>query len=327
MSRFLSSLTIFSVSLMTPTMADLVAYYQFEGDGNDAAGTAAGTVGNEVTFDTGILGQGAVFGISALEGVNTIDAPAFDPGDGDFSITFWIKRTEEDSFDADGIFDALAGTGEGFQANFRPEPGDPVGSPANHMAFRLDDSSGQFILIVDPGEISDTEKWHHFALTMDRTTDEAKIYRDGALAVAVSTVSLTGTITPDRPLSIGGINNSGNLGLDGLLDELRFYDEALDAAAIAELAIPPNPVPVVPLAVTALSRTDESVTLTWNSKDIDSMSYRILYSEDLSLPLSSWLEANDSVASKGTQTTYTLSGFELPAFHLPNTLFFVVEEN
>lgn len=327
MSRFLSSLTVFSVSLMSPTMADLVAYYQFEGDGSDSAGTADGTVGNEVTFDTGILGQGAVFGISALEGVNTIDAPVFDPGAGDFSITFWIKRTEEDSFDADGIFDALAVTGEGFQANFRSEPGDPAGSPANHMAFRIDDSNNNFILIVDPGEISDTEEWHHFALTMDRTADEAKIYRDGALAVTVSSASLTGTITPDRPLSIGGINNSGVLGLDGMLDELRFYDEALNAAAIAELAIPPAPVPVVPLAVTSLSRTDDSVTLTWNSKDNDSVSYRILYSADLSLPLADWLEANDSVASEGAQTTYTLSGFELPALPLPDKLFFVVEEN
>lgn len=324
---FQSGFALLSASLISPTMADLVAYYQFEGNGSDSIGTANGTVGDQVAFDTGILGQGAVFSTSGVSGIDTIDVPAFDPGDGDFTISFWIKRDDLDTDNADGILDALNNTGEGFQANFRPEPGDPPGSPQNHMAFRIDDSSGGFILIVDPGEISDTENWHHFALTMDRTANQAKIYRDGELAVTASTAILTGTISPDQDLTIGGLNNSGTLGLDGKLDELRFYDEALDAAAIAALAIPPDPVPVVPLAITALYRTDDSVTLTWNSKDDDSVSYRILYSEDLSQPLSNWLEANDSVASQGDQTSRVLSGFELPPLPLPDKLFFVVEEN
>lgn len=327
-ARFLQTVfALLSASLVSTSMADLVAYYQFEGDSNDSVGTANGILGDQVTFDTGILGQGAVFGTSGVAGIDTIDVPAFDPGDGDFTISFWIKRDDLDTDNADGIFDALNNTGEGFQANFRPEPGDPPGSPQNHMAFRIDDSSGSFILIVDPGEISDTENWHHFALTMDRTANQAKIYRDGELAVTASTAILTGTISPDQDLTIGGLNNSGTLGLDGRLDELRFYDEALDAAAIAELAIPPDPVPVVPLAITALSRTDDSVTLTWNSKDDDSVSYRILYSEDLSQTLSNWFEANDSLMSSGPQTTYTLSGFELPALPLPDKLFFIIQEN
>lgn len=84
---------------------------------------------------------------------------------------------------------------------------------------------------------------------------------------------------------------------------------------------------MVPLAITALSRTDDSVTLTWNSKDDDSVSYRILYSEDLSQTLSNWFEANDSLMSSGPQTTYTLSGFELPALPLPDKLFFIIQEN
>lgn len=322
-----SGLAALSVALTLPSQAELVAHYEFEDNGDDSAGNADGTLGTEVTFAPGLIGQAAVFGTAGIEGVNTIDATAFDPGSGDFSVTFWIKRAEIDQANADGIFDALNNTGEGFQANLRRLPGEPTSDPNNHMGFRIDDSSGQFVLIVDPGEIDDTEEWHHFALTIDRTANEAKIYRDGELAVTASTAILTGAISPDRQISIGGLNNNGTLGLDGQLDDLRFYDEALNAAAIAELATPPNPVLPIPLEITEISLTDSSVTLTWNSKQSGTVSYRILYSEDLATPLVDWFEANDSIGSGGTETSYTLTGVELPPVPLPGKLFFVVEEN
>lgn len=319
-----SCILAFSLGFLPSAQADLVALYEFEDNGDDSIGDADGTVGSAVTFDDGLIGRSAVFPSSGFDSTDTINAPAFDPGDGDFTIAFWIKR-DDDDLDADGIFDALNNTGEGFQANFRREPGDPGDAASGHMAFRVDDSSGQFLLIVDPGEVNDSDTWHHYALTIDRTEDEAKIYRDGQLAITESSAELTGTISPDQDIVIGGLNNAGNLGLEGQLDDLRFYDEALDAAAIAELATPPDPVPVRPLIITEITPTESTVTLTWNSKaDAD---YAIFYTADLATPREFWSEATDSVPSDGEETTHTLSGFELPELPLPAALFFIVVEN
>lgn len=304
------------------TRADLVAQYQFEDNGEDSVGTADGTPGANVTFDTGISGKAAVFGGSSDEFAETINGEAFDPGEGDFSITFWVKRDQlADTDNADGVLDALNGTGQGYQINFR------AGADLNKFGCRLDASNGQFVLIVDPNELTDTENWHHFAVTVDRTASEAKVYRDGVLAITSSIAILTGTISPDRQLSIGGINNNGFLGLDGKLDDLRFYDESLDAAAVAELAVAPPQITPPPLLVTQILKTNDEVQLTWNSNPADGTTYSIFYTTDLAAPLSSWLESTDNVITQGTATTYTLSGIELPATPLPDQLFFVVIEN
>ena len=122
---------------------------------------------------TGLRGGAAVFGTDGGSAFGTINVVgAFDPGNEDFSIAFWVKRGDGDSGDADGVFDALRSTGTGYQCNFRNVP------DANQMAFRLDDDRGQFALLIDP-EPTDDSEWHHFALVVNRVAGGALIYRDG----------------------------------------------------------------------------------------------------------------------------------------------------
>ncbi|MGD1979444.1 MAG: PEP-CTERM sorting domain-containing protein [Akkermansiaceae bacterium] len=210
--------------------AVLVQHYLFEGDGSDSAGSSDGTVGSGVSFGTGIQGQAMVVGVSGAAPVNVIDAPAFDPGTGDFSIAFWVRRDQNDTVNADGIFDALAGTGVGYQANFR------AGADLDQMGFRIDGSDGNFSLIVDPNATSDTD-WHHFALTIDRTANEGILYRDGVEAISAP-LAFGGSVTPTQNLQIGGINNSAILGLDGSLDDLRFYTGVLTPSEVQALVVP-----------------------------------------------------------------------------------------
>ncbi len=226
---FLSLAAIFPFS----AQGALVSYYLFEGNGSSATGIGNGSVGASVSFAVGVDGDAMVVDVSAVAPANVISVPlaqAFDPGSGDFSIAFWVKRSQADTSNADGIFDALDGTGTGFQANFRG------GGDLNKMGIRLDDDSENFVLVVDPIPVADTVDWHHFAMVIDRAADVARLYRDGELAISVDISSLTGSLSPTQDLFIGGLNNGSGNGLDGALDELRFYDHALELSEVEALA-------------------------------------------------------------------------------------------
>lgn len=250
---------------------DLVARYAFDGNAEDTVGFVDGVVGEDVLFGDGVEGGAAVFGTDGGSAFGTINVVgAFDPGNEDFSIAFWVKRGDGDSGDADGVFDALRSTGTGYQCNFRNVP------DANQMAFRLDDDRGQFALLIDP-EPTDDSEWHHFALVVNRVAGGALIYRDGGVAGVYDIVQLSGAISPDGDLWIGGLNNSPVLGLDGSLDELRFYDHALAAEEVEALAGGEE----AELVITGIEKDPVLLewAITWNAEE--GVSYGVEVSADL----------------------------------------------
>ena len=86
--------------------------------------------------------------------------------------------------------------------------------------------------------------------------------------------------------------------------------------------------PVAPFEITALEvdSANNTVSLTWNSEPGDDVRYGIFYTPDLVAPRENWVDANDSIPSAGTETTYLLQGAELPQ-PLPDDLFFIVVRN
>lgn len=208
--------------------------YELDGNGVDSAGgDANGVVGASVTFTTGEIGQAAAFGASGSGSASRIEVPraaAFDPGSGDFTIAFWVKRDQADTDTADGVFDALSGTGAGYQCNFR------ASSDLDKIAFRLDDDLGAYVLVMAQNPMPDTTAFHHYALTVDRSSAQAVIWVDGVADPPVSLSVLSGSITPDQNLHVGGLNDDASIGLDGRLDDLRFYDRELEATEVQALA-------------------------------------------------------------------------------------------
>jgi hypothetical protein len=81
-----------------------------------------------------------------------------------------------------------------------------------------------------------TTAFHHYALTVDRTAALAVIYIDGVPDPPVDISILLGSISPDQDLKIGGLNDSEFMGLDGRLDDLRFYNHKLEASEVEALA-------------------------------------------------------------------------------------------
>jgi len=73
--------------------------------------------------------------------------------------------------------------------------------------------------------------WHHIVVT-NSYTGVSNIYIDGELDNTGTTGTPTGT--EDLPLYVSGYDGSGDL-LNGMLDDLRFYDVVLDSDQVLEL--------------------------------------------------------------------------------------------
>ena len=218
------------------TQAQLVDHYEFENSGDDSAGPpfADGTVGANVTFTTGIFGQAASFPGTTSGNADRIVVPqadAFDPGSGDFTVAFFTQRNNPNANVFNGAFDALNGTGTGYQGFFLDNAAN------NAFRLRVDDDAGNFVLLDTSAAFDDTD-FHHVALVVDRTADEALFYVDGMPETPLNIAALTGAISPDQPLWIG---NSNTLSIDGSLDDLRFFNAALSADEISALIAVPEP--------------------------------------------------------------------------------------
>jgi hypothetical protein len=159
-------------------------------------------------------------------------------GTGDRTIAAWIRTASNNPALNKGIvsWGANASTQKW---TFRVQTGN--GTPG---AIRIEANGGFFVgnTVVTDGE------WHHVAVTWanDGTPDiqDAKLYVDGVLDADFNSLD-----TPPSASQSVAINTASSADVrigdnfqlthnwDGWMDDVRIYDEALDAIAIAELAI------------------------------------------------------------------------------------------
>jgi hypothetical protein len=89
------------------------------------------------------------------------------------------------------------------------------------------------------GKVNDGA-WHHVAYVYNQAeTGFIKIYIDGALS-GESATSVAWAWPPEQPLEFGASHDSYWFTFDGQLDEIRFYNQALTAAQVAEVGVPPT---------------------------------------------------------------------------------------
>ncbi len=182
---------------------------------------------------------------TAPDNVITVpQANAFDPGVGNFSVAFWALRDQMDTGNADGVLDTSVGTnGPGYQILFA------AGSNLGKMAFRLADGA-DWLNVYSTDAMLGTGEFHHYALTIDRADGLAWVYVDGVAGPANDISVLTGSISPNQDLLIGGINPSSYKGQDGGLDDLRFYNHMLSETEVQALV--PEPATLVLLGLGGL---------------------------------------------------------------------------
>jgi len=267
----LALLTLSPVSLW----ADLVAHWSLEeGTGTTAADSTAnnrtGTIAGSPVWNTTDLPSVPTGTSAALEmdGVDDqIDIVGYKgiSGTGARTISAWIRTGINDPIQDMGI--VSWGSNVGTQKwTFRVQSG---GGTAG--TIRIEANGG---FLIGNTIVTDTN-WHHVAVTWsdDGTPDilDAKLYVDGVLDAEFGNVN-----TPPSASQSVAINTAAGADVrigddfqlthnwNGGIDEVRIYDEELDAAAIAILALD-TPIITSFGADAEIVASGSSVELSWMS--------------------------------------------------------------
>ncbi len=216
--------------------------------------TAPGRVGtSDLTFSGN--GQSNQTGESAVRLVSDL-SPILG---GTSSLDAWIKTTQTGNnthWQAPAIT-GVEQAGAGNDINWGTL------NAAGDIGIYVGDSGGVYSTMpVNDGN------WHNIAITRNAATGVVQLYVDGALngSGTFDTGSKTSAIQLIEALedvANDGITQTGANYFNGQIDEVAIYNQVLDPAVIASLALPP-PAPTN-LAVTAASGTELDLNWTSNS--------------------------------------------------------------
>ncbi|MBY0112011.1 MAG: LamG domain-containing protein [Phycisphaerales bacterium] len=204
-----------SLALAQP--ADMVNWWKADGNAEDSAGTANGTIVGNVVFVPGRYGQAFDFNGGEVQCGNT----AGNFGTGDFTIAFWIRNPAQKA--ALEVMSKRPTCNFGSQFDIRGGSG----STGSSMSIEAYSSSGG----ASPLKVAATEmlddKWHH--IVFRRKGTNAVAARDG-IVIASTTTSATTNISNAALLRFAGgpcVNADGTIRFTGFLDDIRFYNRFL----------------------------------------------------------------------------------------------------
>lgn len=283
-----------------PVVPDLVAYYNFdEGSGSTAfdiarsngaqnAATSAGAI--DWTDDGRIGGALDLDGESSLFAANAIPANATG-----FTISAWVRPRSFSTFT--GVFvgrDNPGNWGINLQNGFADLR--VVGTGGGSSG--LDTPAGSIVL----------NEWQHLALTWS-ADGTGQGYLNGQPFGSVATNLTTAYTAPTEGYTVGNDTCCGGRFLNGQVDELAIFATELDASAIGQLFSagqngqsifqtfdPPALDPQ--LFQATLSEIDGGVSVQWTSPAAN-LSYRILRTTDLTLPLTAWAVVESGTSGVG----------------------------
>jgi hypothetical protein len=212
----------------------LISWWPGEGNASDIAGTNNGLLEN-VTFANGEVGQAFVFN-GTNSGIRIPANASLNVGLGNgFTLEAWVNPSalQYGGFLPPSMFEWNSGSGSGdpsvgVQFNLS---GVGIGS----LAGQIQDTTATHRDIYSAPGIMVTNVFQHVALTYDKTTGMAVLYRNG---VVVATTNL-GVFTPQTSFDLYlGERVAGPFApfyFEGMIDEPSVYNRALSSNEIASI--------------------------------------------------------------------------------------------
>jgi hypothetical protein len=213
-----------------PAPSGLVSWWAGEGNGSDNAGRNAATLQN-LTFGAGEVGQGFVFnGTNAYVRVPASTGLNVGLSNG-FTLEAWINPAALDRrplFEWNQTTNGWAGMGVHLWLSY---------NISGDLYADLLDSGGSDHLMATTNGVMTTNSFQHVALTYDKTTGLAVIYRNGLVVLSTNLGVFTPRTSFDlymgrRPWATGPYADQY---LKGTMDEVSLYNRVLSAGEVAAI--------------------------------------------------------------------------------------------
>ena len=213
----------------TSASAGLVAHWPGDGNTDELVAGRNASLNNGATYGPGFVGQ--AFSLDGSNDfVSVADDPAWTLGTNAFTVSLFVKFDAVRSGSSGQLPNVFIGHDNGGGATNKWI----FYATANALYFH---ANGNGSVFLSPGANFSpvVDEWTHVAIT--RSGNVFTFYANGGpLGTANSSVNIP---NPTVPLTFGQAEGLGYL--NGSLDDVRIYDEALDSDAITALANIPEP--------------------------------------------------------------------------------------
>lgn len=240
--KSLIAFSLAAAALTSTSESALILHYTFDSDASDAVGSndLTAQADDSTNFPTIQISGGKAGGYASFDGQNYFNRSQFSPvsGDADRTFSMFVRTTADNSGSTGGTTTFFGGWGDdSLSARVRFDLGLQGGS---NNQLRGEYNSGASTSLTTAA--INTGVWRHLAIVWDGGTNTATFYLDGAFYGSETETNNLVTAAP-------GVEDGFFLGTDtrtnrfftGDMDDVRVYDEALDATAIANLAAVPEP--------------------------------------------------------------------------------------
>jgi hypothetical protein len=207
-----------------PQPAGAAAWYPGNGTAEDVQGGHHGTLHGGAAFTKG----GRVGSAFLFDGVDDFVSVPADAGlnvgaGGGLTVELWVKPSDLSQWRP--LVEWNNGSAYGAHFWMNVNYGGSLGPGS--LYGNLVDASGTHHY-VGTGAVLEADVYQHVALTYDRSSGVARIYRDGVQIVETN----VGVFTPQTSYDLYLGARPGALPFQGRMDEVGIYDRALDASEI-----------------------------------------------------------------------------------------------
>ena len=292
-----ATVTVNPIPACLTTPADLAAWWGFDGNGDDLAGTSVLGFSGTPQFSAGAVGQAVLLSGSSGHG----QAPASSALDlgasSGLSIEVWINPTDAAQL-ADLVEwnNRMGDIGAHLAISV---PNSFGGGPGCLFANLVDTAGVSHQITSEPGLMS-SGIFQHVGLTYDKSSGQAALYLDGVLVAATNLGSFTPQTSYDLFVGTRPSGPISGIAFNGLVDELSLYRRALAGAEMQAIhtagfsgkcrSLRPPTIVEQPQSVTAYESAP--VTFRVNAAGTAPLSYQ-------------WLRG-DTVLADGTNATLVL---------------------
>jgi hypothetical protein len=213
----------------TPTLPGLVSWWQSEGNGLDSFGANNATLRGGATYTAGEVGQAFSFNGSSAYAYMPASSSLNVGEGGGFSIVAWVKPTTATGIRPIFEWNNSSGNG-GIGAHFWMS----TDSPGDLYANIIDTSLHNHGIASPSGTITANE-FQNFALTYDKASGSAILYRNGIVVQSANLGSFTPQTTFNAYIGLRPSGDFSQIYLDAAVDETSLYSRALSSFEIQSL--------------------------------------------------------------------------------------------